>query len=87
MTLQLSLLCEATPRRKAQWERIFKLLASGGEWSLSEMQRYFQKNEIYYSETSISARLRELAHGKQPGWTITKRTENGRTYYYKAVRA
>lgn len=86
MSAQLSF-TDQPAKRKTQWELIFDLMETGAEYNLSQLQRYLQLQGHWYSETSISARLRELARGKKPGWTVTKRTENGRTYFYKVVRA
>ena len=71
---------------KSQWERIADLMSFGDEWTLMELQDTLRSSGAFASETGISARLRELAHGKKPGYTITKRTENGRTYWYKLTR-
>jgi hypothetical protein len=78
-------------KRKTESQRIFELMGiefiqGTCEWTLAELQLALRKDGHWYSETSISARLRELAHGKIPGWTISKRTENGRTWYYKLIR-
>jgi hypothetical protein len=74
------------PKRKPEWLLIFELMQNGKETTLPLLQSLLKWNGHWYSETSISARLRELARGKQPGWTVSKRTENGRTWYYKLVR-
>jgi len=83
--IQQLLALEQTPKRRKQWEIIAELLEKR-EQTLMDLQWLMTIAGIYASETGISARIRELAHGKKPGWTVTKRTENGRTYFYRMIR-
>lgn len=85
MSAQLTLQIQE-PKKKTEWEHIFDVMHDTGEWTLMQLQKSLAQQNYWYSETSISARLRELARGKQPGWTVTKRTDNGRTYFYRVVR-
>lgn len=84
MSTQLAMF-QGAPRRSHNYEhQLLAIVAAVGDGvprSLAEIERAVQ---FKYSQTSVSARIRELRRGFLHGWTSEHTKREGRHYY--AVR-
>ena len=76
------LLLDQAPRKAHNYEHQLRAVVEAvgdNVWrSLAEME---VKMRYRYSQTSLSARIRELRRGYLPGWTAEHKTENARHWY------
>lgn len=78
---------EDTPRLSGQLEVVLEAIQGEKWWTLDELQAYVETRlSRRVTQTSVSARLRDLRKKKFGGHTVERRNEGGGLFRYRLGR-
>jgi len=77
---------DSDPANKLERERVYEVMKGGAWWTLFDLQREVESRfGCRYSDSSISARVRDFRKEMFGGYEVKKRQIGGRVFEYRLI--